>query len=81
MSYKKRLQTQSGDRELLIRHEMQESAPDLLITNYSMLEYMLMRPLERTIFDQTAKWLSQDEDNEFVLVLDEAHMYRGAGGG
>ena len=27
----------------------------LLITNYSMLEYMLMRPIERTIFDETSE--------------------------
>src|SRR6266436_5415560 len=35
------------DPELLTRHEVLANAPDLLITNYSMLEYMLMRPLER----------------------------------
>ncbi len=53
----KRLKTQPGDRELLTRHEMQEACPDLLITNYSMLEYMLMRPIERAIFAQTRDWL------------------------
>jgi hypothetical protein len=54
-------------------------APDVLITNYSMLEYMLMRPFERPIFDQTREWLEQP-GNQFLLVLDEAHMYRGAKG-
>ncbi|MBA3571870.1 MAG: DEAD/DEAH box helicase, partial [Pyrinomonadaceae bacterium] len=75
-----RLLTQPADRELLTRHEMQKQAPDLLVTNYSMLEYMLMRPLERTIFQQTKDWLNSDPHNELVLVLDEAHMYRGSGG-
>jgi len=75
-----RLETQPGDRELLTRDEMQTQCPDLLITNYSMLEYMLMRPLERPIFEQTAQWLAQDERNTFILILDEAHMYRGVGG-
>ena len=75
-----RLKTQPSDRELMTRHEMQGSCPDLLITNYSMLEYMLMRPIERSIFTSTRKWLREDENNEFLLVLDEAHMYRGAGG-
>ncbi len=78
--WNERLVTQPTDRELMTRHEMQENCPDLLITNYSMLEYMLMRPIERSIFTSTRDWLSADQGNEFILVLDEAHMYRGAGG-
>ncbi|CAD6554502.1 RNA helicase [Escherichia coli] len=64
----------------MTRHEIQNRCPELLITNYSMLEYMLMRPIERNIFEQTKEWLKADEMNELILVLDEAHMYRGAGG-
>lgn len=79
-NWKYRLLTQPGDRELMTRHEMQEECPDILVTNYSMLEYMLMRPIERNIFDQTSAWLASDIRNELILVLDEAHMYRGAGG-
>lgn len=75
-----RLRTQPGDRELMTRHEMQQQCPDILVTNYSMLEYMLLRPIERPIFRQTREWLEQDERNTLILVLDEAHMYRGAGG-
>lgn len=68
------------DSELFTRHEMQDTAPDILVTNYSMLEYMLMRPIERSIWEQTKEWLAADKDNEFIIVLDEAHMYRGTGG-
>ena len=50
--WNKRLLTQPGDRELMTRHETQLRCPELLITNYSMLEYMLMRPIERPIFQQ-----------------------------
>jgi len=75
-----RFLTQPQDRELLTRHEMQEQAPDLLITNYSMLEYMLLRPIERPLFEQTRAWLATDPRNQFLLILDEAHMYRGVGG-
>lgn len=75
-----RLKTQTTDRELLTRHEMQELCPDILITNYSMLEYMLMRPIERSIFQDTKKWLEADQNNKLILILDEAHMYRGTGG-
>ena len=68
------------DPELFTRHEVQEAPPDVLVTNYSMLEYMLMRPLERPIFDQTRDWLSVNPDERFLLVIDEAHLYRGAAG-
>jgi ATP-dependent helicase YprA (DUF1998 family) len=76
----KRLRTQASDRELMTRDETQVDCPDILITNYSMLEYMLVRPIERSIFNQTRDWLASDDRNQLVLVLDEAHMYRGAGG-
>ena len=75
-----RLFTQPGDRELLTRHEIQKSPPDLLVTNYSMLEYMLLRPIERSIFRKTSDWLASNPRNQFLLILDEAHMYRGVSG-
>ena len=68
------------DAELLTRHEVLATPPDLLVTNYSMLEYMLMRPLERPIFDATRRWLERYRNEPFLLVIDEAHLYRGAGG-
>jgi len=37
-NWDQRFLTQPGDRELLTRHEMQIQTPDVLITNYSMLE-------------------------------------------
>lgn len=68
------------DSELFTRHQMQRWCPDVLVTNYSMLEYMLMRPIERSIFEQTAQWLAQDVANTLLIVLDEAHLYSGATG-
>lgn len=68
------------DVELVTRHEVQTAPPDLLVTNYSMLEYMLMRPIERQIFDKTAAWLKANPSETFLVVLDEAHLYRGAPG-
>lgn len=76
----KRCVTLPTDPELLTRHEVQDAPPDILVTNYSMLEYMLMRPLERPIFDRTRDWLEQNKDEKFLLVVDEAHLYRGAAG-
>lgn len=72
--------TQLEDSELITRHEAQAAPPDLLVTNYSMLEYMLMRPIERAIFDRTSEWLKANPKESFLVVLDEAHLYRGAPG-
>jgi len=85
-NWAKRLCTAENDRELFTRHEMipslegQGCPPDILVTNYSMLEYMLTRPWEKPLFDQTRKHLAADPDSELLLVLDEAHMYRGSKG-
>lgn len=68
------------DAELLTRHEIQEACPDLLVTNYSMLEYMLLRPLEREIFAETRAYFEANPTEKFLLILDEAHLYRGANG-
>jgi ATP-dependent helicase YprA (DUF1998 family) len=76
----KRCITLPHDRELLTRHEVHAAPPDILVTNYSMLEYMMMRPLERPIFDHTREWLTANPTETFILVIDEAHLYRGAQG-
>jgi hypothetical protein len=68
------------DPELLTRHEIQNASPDLLVTNYSMLEYMLLRPIEREIFADTRAYYEANPDETFFLILDEAHLYRGANG-
>lgn len=66
--------------ELLTRWDMIATPPDVLVTNYSMLNIMLMRQLEAPIFEQTRAWLQQDAQNVFTLVLDELHLYRGTQG-
>lgn len=68
------------DPELFLRHEAQEGVPDLLVTNYSMLEYMLLRPIERDIFKVTAEYYADHPGERLILILDEAHLYRGAQG-
>ena len=66
--------------EMLCRWDMQGAPPDILVTNYSMLEYMLIRPIESPVFDITRDWLAGGEDRTITLVLDEAHTYTGAKG-
>lgn len=69
------------DAEYITRFEIQTNTPDILITNYSMLEYMLMRQMEAGIWNDTREWLNKSEENRLLIVLDEAHMYRGSSGG
>ena len=57
--------------ELISREEMQADPPHILITNYSMLEYMMLRPKDDSVFSG-AKLK--------YIVLDEAHIYKGATG-
>lgn len=57
--------------EILSRDEMKSTPPNILFTNYSMLEHLLFRPQDDVIFSNA--------DFKFV-VLDEAHVYTGATG-
>jgi DEAD/DEAH box helicase domain-containing protein len=76
--------------EMFHRWEMQDTPPDLLITNVSMLSIMLMRHEDKAlvndradsqIFEATKQWLEEDRENHvFQLVVDELHLYRGSSG-
>ena len=66
--------------EMWSRWDMQETPPDLLITNYSMLNIMLMRQLEAGMFAQTREWLKASPAHKFFLIVDELHSYRGTPG-
>lgn len=60
--------------ELVLRKELRENPPHILLTNYSMLEYLLIRPDDSPLFDNgRARWWN-------FIVLDEAHQYRGSKG-
>lgn len=66
--------------EMWCRQDMQKNAPDILVTNYSMLNIMLMRDIESPIFEQTRDWLKSDPKNIFHIIVDELHTYRGTAG-
>jgi len=57
--------------ERVSRDAMREKPPHILITNYSMLEYMCIRPNDDAVF--------RNSKLRFI-VLDEAHVYKGATG-
>lgn len=57
--------------ELISRDEMKQHPPHLLITNYAMLEYLMVRPGDSVFFSH---------DTWRFVVMDEAHTYRGSTG-
>ncbi len=60
--------------ELLSRERMRQGPPHILLTNYAMMEYLLLRPQDNAFFDgpYAQKWR--------FIVMDEAHTYSGAKG-
>jgi len=66
--------------EMRSRFDMQVAPPDIMITNYSMLSIMLMRDIDKGIFDETKQWLEENANNIFHLIIDELHLYRGTQG-
>lgn len=72
--------TDKDSAEMILRCDMQENPPDILITNYSMLNIMTMRSSEEEIFKKTKDWLKNNPNEKFTLVIDELHTYRGTSG-
>lgn len=60
------------ENELVSREEIRKNPPHLLFTNYSMLEYLLIRPNDYSIF------VPERLNNWKFVVLDEAHSYYGS---
>ncbi|MGO2096761.1 MAG: DEAD/DEAH box helicase, partial [Candidatus Microbacterium stercoravium] len=55
------------------RETIRDDPPDILLTNYKMLDQVLLRPADRTLVEAMAQGLQ-------YLVLDEFHTYDGAQG-
>jgi superfamily II DNA/RNA helicase len=60
--------------QAISREEIWEKPPHILVTNYSMLEHMLIRPKERQ------EVFAASKDTFKMLVVDEAHTYSGSTG-
>lgn len=60
--------------ELICREQMRKTPPNILITNYAMLEYLLLRPGDVAFFSEA------NADKWQTIILDEAHTYSGAKG-
>ncbi len=60
------LETHNG-QTINLDYSSRGQVPDIIITNYSMLEYMLCRPQDAVFFGKALR----------AIVLDEAHLYTG----
>lgn len=62
------------ENELISRDQMIASPPHILITNYAMLEYLMVRPRDSVFFD------GEFATHWKFIVFDEAHVYSGSTG-
>lgn len=62
------------DSVITDREAMIDNPPDILLTNYKMLDYLLMRPHDARI------WKSNHPDTLKYIVVDELHTFDGAQG-
>ena len=60
--------------ELVSREQMKAKPPHILLTNYAMLEYLMLRPEDHVFFD------GEHADYWKFIIIDEAHTYSGAKG-
>ncbi len=68
---KAQMRSHKPQNEIHNRKDLWESPPPLLITNPTMLEYMLLRDIDKPILDKSKGKLK-------YIVLDEAHTYIGS---
>lgn len=72
--YRSREEKDPLPNELISREQMRETPPNILLTNYAMLEYLLLRPSDTPLFEGLSA------DTWSFIVADEAHTYDGAHG-
>ena len=66
--------TMGRDHVLTDRDTLRERPPDILLTNYKMLDYLLVRPFDFRL------WRHNGPDTLRYLVVDELHTFDGAQG-
>ena len=67
--------TSMGPDHLIdVKRELQRDPPDIVLTNYKMLDFILLRQQDQKLWQASEPWLLQ------YVVLDEFHTYDGAQG-
>jgi hypothetical protein len=72
--YRDRFDCDPLPNELICRDQMRDRPPHILLTNYAMLEYLLLRPVDTKLFD------GPTGQHWRFIILDEVHVYNGAQG-
>lgn len=67
--------TMGPDRVITDRATLIENPPDILLTNYKMLDYLLVRPRDSALWSQNT-----DPETLRYIVVDEMHTFDGAQG-
>ena len=62
------------DQVITCKNTLRRNPPDILLTNYKMLDYLLMRPKDQQL------WKHNTADSLKYLVVDELHTFDGAQG-
>ncbi|VAW67741.1 Helicase, C-terminal:Type III restriction enzyme, res subunit:DEAD/DEAH box helicase, N-terminal, partial [hydrothermal vent metagenome] len=62
------------DQVITCKKTLRRTPPDILLTNYKMLDYLLMRPKDQPL------WKHNNADSLKYLVVDELHTFDGAQG-
>jgi DEAD/DEAH box helicase domain-containing protein len=63
-----------SEQVITCKKTLRRNPPDILLTNYKMLDYLLMRPKDQQL------WQHNDADSLKYLVVDELHTFDGAQG-
>ena len=64
----------SAESVITARETLRNNPPDILLTNYKMLDYLLIRPEDREL------WGENNSETLSYLVVDELHTFDGAQG-
>jgi len=64
----------SAGQVITCKKTLRRTPPDILLTNYKMLDYLLIRPIDQQL------WQHNSADSLKYLVVDELHTFDGAQG-
>ena len=64
----------SENQVITCKHQLRSNPPDILLTNYKMLDYLLMRPEDQSLWQYNVPGMLR------YLVVDELHTFDGAQG-
>ena len=70
---------QESANEIISRDKLRESPPPILVTNATMLEYMLIRQKDAPIIEQSKgklRWIVLDEAHSYVMMIKLSKSYK-----